>query len=102
MDDQFAGSQPPNQDAAGLAPNAEWPGHAPEPQPEAGKTAGELQAENADLRAQLEAENDQLRERLAASQASNLDAQGFTDEDVRRLERPSEFADEPEPVAVGE
>lgn len=58
------------------------------------KSAEELQADNADLRAKLEAENESLRERLAASQAESAEAQGLTDEDVRRIEQPLEFADD--------
>lgn len=50
--------------------------------------------ENARLRADLIAENDRLKAALADSQASGLAAQGLSDEDVRRIEHPEEYADE--------
>ena len=50
-----------------------------------------IAAENARLRQQLLAENEKLRAALAASQEAGLQAQGLTDEDVRRLEHPEEF-----------
>lgn len=58
-----------------------------------GPTADELAAHNAELRAQLQAENDKLQAQLAESQAATAAASGHTDEDVRRLEHPEEFAD---------
>lgn len=47
--------------------------------------------ENARLRAQLLDENAKLQEALDKSRASGLEAQGLSDEDVRRLEHPDEF-----------
>jgi hypothetical protein len=56
--------------------------------------AAALAADNARLRAELLAENERLRAALAESQAAGLTFQGLTDEDVRRLEHPEEFAQE--------
>lgn len=54
-----------------------------------------LAEENARLRAQLLEENAKLREALAASRAEGAGyGAGLSDEDVRRLERPEEFAHE--------
>lgn len=58
---------------------------------EAGVDVAAIAAENAQLRQQLLAENEKLRAALAESQAAGLQAQGLTDEDVRRLEHPEEF-----------
>lgn len=56
-------------------------------------TADELAQRNADLRDELERENAALESQLAESRAAGKDATGLTDEDVRRLEHPEEFAD---------
>jgi hypothetical protein len=56
-------------------------------------TADELSQRNADLRAQLESENAKLEDQLAKSRAAGTDADGLSDEDVRRIEHPAEFAD---------
>lgn len=69
------------------------------------RTSDDLQAENARLRGELEDENAQLRDRLAASRAEATKAEGLTDEDVRRIERPDEFDADGRPrdlIAEGE
>lgn len=53
-----------------------------------------IQARNVQLRAELIRQNAELEAALAASRSSMLSAAGFTDEDVRRLEHPEEFAHE--------
>lgn len=93
--------------AASVPPTAAVPPEAAavEPVPvEAVPRPGENQAfsdakalaeENARLRAQLLEENAKLREALAASRAEGSGyGAGLSDEDVRRLERPEEFAHE--------
>lgn len=70
-------------------PAAAGPSLVPVEQP---VTIDDLAAQNAALRAQLIAENEKLREALAQSQAAGLSFVGLTDEDVRRLEHPKEFA----------
>lgn len=53
-----------------------------------------IQARNVELRAQLIQQNAELEAALAASRSNLLSAAGFTDDDVRRLEHPEEFAHE--------
>lgn len=54
----------------------------------------DLEARHAELRAELQAENEKLEGRLAESRATALEAQGLTDEQVRRIEHPAEFTDQ--------
>lgn len=68
-------------------------------QQEGQQSAADLQAENADLRQQLEEENQGLRERLAATRAENP-SEALTDEDIRRIEHPDEFAHENQPTVA--
>lgn len=60
----------------------------------------ELEQRNADLRAELQAENDRLQDALEASRAATRETEGLTDEDVRRIEHPAEFVDEPAAATV--
>lgn len=64
---------------------------APVDSDRAGRSTDDLQAENARLRGELEQENARLRDRLDASKAEATEAQGLTDEDIRRIEYPNEF-----------
>lgn len=59
-----------------------------------------LEQRNADLRAELQAENDRLQDALEASRAATRETEGLTDEDVRRIEHPAEFVDEPAAATV--
>lgn len=71
-------------------PGAPGDGTATEPQ----ATVDELAQRNADLRAQLEEQNATLEKQLAESRAASSGAEGLSDEDVRRIEHPEEFADD--------
>jgi hypothetical protein len=56
--------------------------------------ADELASTNERLRSELAAENARLEGLLEQAKAATAQAAGHTDEDVRRLEHPEEFAHE--------
>lgn len=87
----FTGNDTPGQGNVAGAPTVTPAGD--DSQRLAAENAGLLADENAELRRQLQSENDRLRTQLDESRAANADAEGYTDEDVRRIERPHEYAD---------